>query len=484
MKSNLPEGWIWVRIGDVFSFVGGGTPSKNIAKFWNGDIYWASVKDIKGKYLHKTQDTITQAGVDGSATQLAEPGDVLMITRMSPGRPIITKVETAINQDLKIVRPRIPIPSLFTYYSFLAIENQFSSVASGTTVQGIRIQDVNEIPFPLPPLAEQRRIVAKLDAAMQQLEASQARLEKLPGLLKQFRQAVLAAAVSGRLTEAWRAEHPQLETGADLLKAIQAKRISSYAEAVKAAKKGNAKPRLPKDPNYTPKIEISNDIPEGWVITQVKDVADCLDYIRRPINKDERKNRIGTIPYYGANGRTGWIDDYLFNEDLVIIVEDETFTGRELPFSYIIRGKSWVNNHAHVMRPVGEITADYLNICWSYYDFIPLTSGSTGRKKLTQASLLQAPFAIAPLAEQQEIVRQVNHYFALADALEARFEQAAALVEQLPQALLAKAFSGQLVPQDPTDEPASALLERLRAAPAPAKAKRGRKAPAEPLPLF
>jgi type I restriction enzyme S subunit len=97
------------------------------------------------------------------------------------------------------------------------------------------------------------------------------------------------------------------------------------------------------------------------------------------------------------------------------------------------------------------------------------------QKTVTLGELSKFAIGIPPLVEQQEIVRQVNHYFALADQLEARFEQAAALVEQLPQALLAKAFSGQLVPQDPNDEPASALLERLAAeAPAPAKGKRGR----------
>jgi hypothetical protein len=275
-------------------------------------------------------------------------------------------------------------------------------------------------------------------------------------------QEVLAAAVSGKLTEAWRAEQVPNETAADLLARIQQQRITAYNKALKSAGKGKVKSRQPKDSDFVPTIVIDPDLPTGWAMTEVKDVADCLDYIRRPINREERQLRVGTIPYYGANGRTGWIDDHLFDEDLVVIVEDETFTGRELPFSYIIRGKSWVNNHAHVMRPVGGISADYLNACWSYYNFIPLTSGSTGRKKLTQGALMSAPFTLAPLAEQQEIVRQVNHYFELADQLEARFEQAVALVEQLPQALLAKAFSGQLVPQDPSDEPASELLAQLR----------------------
>ncbi|BEE11828.1 hypothetical protein VAWG004_03310 [Aeromonas veronii] len=145
--------------------------------------------------------------------------------------------------------------------------------------------------------------------------------------------------------------------------------------------------------------------------------APSLDYLRIPINKEERLRRCGDVPYYGANGQVGFIDDYLFDEDLVLVVEDETFIGRTKPFSYIVRGKSWVNNHAHVLRPLGGMSADYLNLCLQYYDFIPLTSGTTGRKKLTQAGLMGAKLWLAPLAEQQRIVVKVDELMTLCDQL-------------------------------------------------------------------
>lgn len=180
------------------------------------------------------------------------------------------------------------------------------------------------------------------------------------------------------------------------------------------------------------------------------------------MNRDERLTRQGSIPYYGANGQVGTIDNYLFDEDLVLVVEDETFIGREKPFSYVIHGKSWVNNHAHVLRALGGMPVDFLNIALSYYDFTPLTSGTTGRRKLTQEALIDAPLAIPPLPEQKEIVRRVEALFALADRLEARYIKAKAHVDKLTQSMLAKAFGGELVEQDPNDEPASVLLERIK----------------------
>lgn len=175
------------------------------------------------------------------------------------------------------------------------------------------------------------------------------------------------------------------------------------------------------------------------------------------------------MPYYGANGRVGWIDTHIFDEELVLVVEDETFIGREKPFSYLIRGKAWVNNHAHVLRSRDGVSAAYLNYCLSYYDFVPLTSGTTGRRKLTKRALMDAPLRVAPLPEQREIVRRVDRLLRLADAIEQHVATCSSCVGDVTQSILAKAFRGELVPTEAElarregrdYEPASKLLERL-----------------------
>ncbi|RYE90482.1 MAG: type I restriction endonuclease subunit S, partial [Cytophagaceae bacterium] len=182
--------------------------------------------------------------------------------------------------------------------------------------------------------------------------------------------------------------------------------------------------------------------------------------------------------YYGANGQTGWINDFLFDEDLILVVEDETFTGRTKPFCYKITGKSWVNNHAHILKPKGVVDINYLNYSLSFYPFTPLTTGTTGRKKLTKAALMAAPYSLPPLAEQAEIVAEVERRLSVLDELERTLRAELTRAERLRQSILHRAFTGRLVPQDLTDEPAAALLARLQAevpAGATAKVKRGRK---------
>jgi type I restriction enzyme S subunit len=167
--------------------------------------------------------------------------------------------------------------------------------------------------------------------------------------------------------------------------------------------------------------------------------------MRVPINKKERASRKGTVPYYGANGQVGWIDDYIYNEPLVLVVEDETFTGREIPFSYKISGKSWVNNHAHVLRNTKAVEIDYLNYSLAYYPFTPLTTGTTGRKKLTQGALLNAPYQLPPLKEQQEIINQVERALSVTEKIESAVETNLKRAERLRQSILKKAFSGRLI---------------------------------------
>ena len=177
--------------------------------------------------------------------------------------------------------------------------------------------------------------------------------------------------------------------------------------------------------------ETSNPIPPGWCNVRLGHIINCLDHIRRPVSKLERETKRGKYPYFGANGQVGWIDDFLFDEDLVLVVEDESFIGRVKPFSYKITGKTWVNNHAHVLQPTLAVDVDFLNYSLSFYPFTPLTSGTTNRKKLTKAGLMNAPLRLPPLAEQKRIASKVTELLSLCDALEAKLTQAESASTQL-----------------------------------------------------
>lgn len=160
--------WEEKKLGDVCSYIGGGTPSKKVKEYWNGNINWASVKDITGKYLYETQDKISQLGADSSATNICEPDSLLLITRMSPGKTVITKCITAINQDLKIVKSDINVD--FLHLLFQSIQTKIDEKTSGTTVKGISIEGLNQIDIRLPCKAEQEKIadcLSSLDSLIQ-----------------------------------------------------------------------------------------------------------------------------------------------------------------------------------------------------------------------------------------------------------------------------------------------------------------------------
>lgn len=182
----------------------------------------------------------------------------------------------------------------------------------------------------------------------------------------------------------------------------------------------------------------------------ISDIAASLDHLRKPVNKTERASRAGSIPYLGANGQTGWIDEARFDEELVLVVEDETFIGRKLPFSYYFAGRCWVNNHTHVLRARREaVTPKYLNLALSFYPFTPLTTGSTGRRKLTKAALMSAPIEIPDLATQHRIVAEVDRCLSIVREVEAEVDANLKRAASLRQSILSKAFSWPISPQWP-----------------------------------
>lgn len=161
---EIPKNWTWCRLGEIIiSITGGGTPSTSNSSFWNGNIPWASVKDMNVKYLFDTKDKITELAISSSSTNLIPKGNVIVCTRMGLGKIVINRVDTTINQDLKalFLSKYIDQEYFYSFYKTLEI------VGKGMTVSGIRQEELLNYLIPLPPLDEQRRIVKKLDLVMQ-----------------------------------------------------------------------------------------------------------------------------------------------------------------------------------------------------------------------------------------------------------------------------------------------------------------------------
>ena len=195
-----------------------------------------------------------------------------------------------------------------------------------------------------------------------------------------------------------------------------------------------------------------SELPKGWAAVELRQCADVLDNMRVPVNSDDRANRQGQIPYYGATGQVGWIDDFLFTEELLLIGEDGApFFDKSKPIAYIIRGKSWVNNHAHVLRAKSDITTNqYLKYFLDYFDFHDYVNGTT-RLKLTQGSMNQIPVSLAPSNEQRRIVAKLEELLSKVDACKKRLERIPTILKRFRQSVLAAACSGRLTADWRTD---------------------------------
>src|SRR5262249_11557560 len=155
-----------------------------------------------------------------------------------------------------------------------------------------------------------------------------------------------------------------------------------------------------------------------------------------PVNSDERQKRQGDIPYYGATGRVGWIDDFLFDEELVLVGEDGApFLDKSKPIAYLISGKSWVNNHAHVLRATAGLTSNqFIKHYLDTVDFADYVTGST-RLKLTKSAMNSIPVLLPPLPEQRRIVAAVEQVLGRVSAARDRLNRVPATLKRFRQAV-------------------------------------------------
>jgi type I restriction enzyme S subunit len=438
---ELPKGWVWVRLENCVDIL----DSQRIPV--NAD---EREKRISGKPFH---DLIPYYGATGQVGWIDDYiFDKELVLLGEDGAPFfepeknkayIIKGRSWVNNHVHVLKARegIALNSFVCHY--LNIFN-YHGYVTGTTRHKLNQASLRRIPIPIPPLAEQKRIVEKIEELFTRLDAGVEALKKVKAQIRRYRQAVLKYAFEGKLTEEWR-KHAGANYGVGPENIKKGKHIGSSLQD-----------DLP-------------PLPEGWVWTILENCVDILDSQRIPVNADEREKRISgkpfhdLIPYYGATGQVGWIDDYIFDEELVLLGEDGApFFEPAKNKAYIIKGRSWVNNHAHVLKAREGVTSNsfvchYLNI----FDYHGYVTGTT-RQKLNQAPLRKIPLPLPHLPEQRQIVSEIERRFSVSDEVEKVVDQSLKQAERLKQSILKKAFEGKLVPQNPNDEPAERLLERIR----------------------
>jgi len=367
--------------------------------------------------------------------------------------------------------------------------NAASRTQGRTVLPKINRVALDRLPVPVAPINEQRCIVAKLDAMFEQTRAAKARLERLPALLEKLKRSILAAAFRGDLTADWRAANPNVESASALLDRIRAERRRRWEDALRDSGKD------PKGATFVPPTPADSDglpdLPEGWAWASVDEFA-LVVRGASPRPAGDPRYFGGSVPWItvreltkDANMEILDVSESLTAEgkDNSRHVEAGTFllsnSGATLGVPKITRLAGCINDGVVALLHVSEPEKQFL-----YYfltgqtEVLRAMNQGAAQPNLNTGIVKRIAVPVPPEREREELVRRVGQALRVVDGLSSWAGPSAARLAQVEQAALAKAFRGELVPQDPDDEPASVLLDRIRAARAaePAKPGRGRAA--------
>lgn len=486
---SVAQGWIAATLAEVTTKIGSGSTPKGgqqsyavtgVPLIRSMNVHFDGVRSDGIVYLSAQQ----AAALDNVRVR---EGDVLLnITGASIGRVAIAPPQfdgARVNQHVSIIRTALGVEPRYVS-AFLASPNMQAEIGSenyGVTRPALTKAQIEKVVLPLPPLAEQRRIVAKLDVLTARTARARADLDRVPALAERQRRAVLSAAFRGELSAHWRAANTSFALEPT---AHEIARRTAWEKL-----RGRAKYQQPAATAWTPSI----DLPTEWRWASVDELTYAAQYGTSSKTSDE-----GDIPVLRmGNIVDGQLDMERLKflpashpefPDLLLEDGDLLFNRTNSPElvgkTAVYRGASASTSFASYLirlKAVGfipELLAAYINSPWGREWVANSTTQQVGQANVNGTKLKGLAVPLMSDGEQAFIWSKIKAAFAEIDRVVAEAAAARRLLDRLDQAILAKAFRGELVPQDPADEPASALLERIRAertAGAAAKPGRGRR---------
>ncbi|MDE2683208.1 MAG: restriction endonuclease subunit S [Chloroflexota bacterium] len=469
-QQNLPEGWAVSIMADACQIVQGQSPPGETYNSCGIGLPFLQGKAEFGE-IYPTAIKWCSA-----PNKIAETDDVLISIRAPVGPTNLCPARSCIGRGLAAIRPEGGIPSRFILYSLRATEQELRSNSTGTTFDAIRGEALRSYGIALPPLSEQHRIVAEIETQFTRLDASVAALRRAQANLKRYRASVLKDACEGRLVpseaELARSEGREYEPAAVLLERILADRRKRW----ESQEKRRGKYREPSDPDASTLPQL----PEGWAWATVEQLSLRIQYgTSRKASSDAE----GVPVLRMGNIQEGALDfsdlKYLPSQDEE--VEKTLLNPGDLVFNRTnspeLVGKSAVYKESHpsacfasylirVAFPeacLPDYVCFFINSQHGRAYIAQVRSQQVGQANVNGTKLAAIPIPLPPLAEQWRIVAEVERQLSVMQQAEATVDASLARAERLRQSILKQAFSGKLVPQDPGDEPASALLERIRA---------------------
>lgn len=468
----LPDSWGWAQADDVAEIVGGGTPpSKDLTNFLDQGIPWITPSDLTGYdgiYISRGARDLSPKGYAGSGAQLMPAGTVLFSSRAPIGYCVIAENDICTNQGFKsLVLHNGLIPEYIRYY-LISSKDYAELLASGTTFKELSGSRMATFSIPVAPTNEQNRIVTKLEQLFAHTRRARKELRKIPPLVERYKYAVLSAAFRGDLTADWRIKNPINQSGEELREKL--------LESHKASVESSHRQRTRQENFDFPDTSQLPDLPESWTWLPVSKIAtQVVDGVHKKPNYIEKG-----IPFLTVKNLTAgpFLD---FDNCKYISPQDhEEFIRRTHPEKGDILiskdgtlGVTRAVRTDHIfsifvsvalVKPVDRGMTDYLELAFQSPQLQEQMIGvGTGLQHIHLVDLKRDLIPIAPEKEREEIVCRIHKAFKKIDKIKEEAICATRLLDHLDQANLSKAFRGELVPQDPSDEPASTLLDRIRA---------------------
>ncbi|MFC6096324.1 restriction endonuclease subunit S [Flavobacterium qiangtangense] len=494
----MREDWIECEIGDVFDVVTGNTPSKANPLLYGGNIPFIKPPEINNKEVEDASEFITEEGA--KVARILPKYSVLITCIGNLGRVAMnSKFEVAFNQQINALKPNKFVYPKYIYYKAQSsnFRNQLEELSTAVTVSLVNKTNFSKVRFPLSPFPEQRAIVKKLESLFSSLDAGVADLKKAQQQLKIYRQAVLKKAFEGDLTKEWRLKNNDVQTSFDFLKSISAKR------AIDIQKKSIYYKKI----SHQFEFKIDENIP-SWS----KAKLDNLIYIAarigwRGLKKDEYTDfgpMFLSVHSLNYGKYVNYNEAYHITEDRykespeiqllegdVLLCKDGAGIGK-LGVIKDLKSKATVNSSILVIRGLEILNQDFIFYLFSGPKLQTIVMDritGSATPHLFQNDIKQFELSVPPYEEQQQIVKQIESRLSVCDSIEQNIKESLLKAEALRQSILKKAFEGNLLTAqelaecklEKDYEPASVLLERIKAEQNKAAAKPSKKKVAEPL---